>query len=413
LKNYIIFFFLFIFITSCTSEGDKNIPLYTVTYKNFENTLRLDGQVEALHSTTLSCPRELQESTIGNMVEDGVFVKAGDVLCVLESQQAQTSFDNATTELEIAEADLATKKANAALEYSILEAQVESNDASLQIAQLDSLQLEYMSDNQRRIREMEIQQIEIENARLKKKLKALAIIQRSDILASEKRIERRTIRVQTEQEKLDGLIIRAPKDGLLLRGMNYRYRDPNIKFTVGDIVWGGVPLMNIPELEVMKIKFSVPETDWKSINVNDSVDITFDAMPENRAQGKITLKMPVGQPYKEGSKVKFFEVEASIDTVDVMPKPGMSARCTVFLKQVRDTLIVPQVAIFEEDSVKVVYVKNKKGFETRVIETGITSPQEAVIVSGLQDKEEVALIKPKKNIQKIVNTKENETDKDK
>jgi multidrug efflux pump subunit AcrA (membrane-fusion protein) len=413
LKNCILFLSLLIFLISCTSNGDENIPLYTVTYKNFENTIRLDGQVQAVRSTAISCPQNLGQATIGSMVEDGVFVKAGDVLCVLESQDAQTNYDMRATDFESSETGLATKKANAALEYAMLEAQVQSNDAGLQIAQLDSLQLIYMSDNQKRIKEMEMKKIEIENDRLKKKLKTLAIIQKTDILAAEKRIERTAGRLQTAQEVLDGLIIHAPQDGLVLRGMNYRFGNPDIKFTVGDIVWGGVPMLNIPELNAMKVRLSVPETDWKSISMNDSVDITFDAMPENRAHGKIILKMPVGKPYKEGSKVKFFEIEASIDSVDVMPKPGMSAACTVFLKQVRDTLTVPQVAIFDEDSVKVVYVKNKKGFETRVVETGVTSPQETVIASGLQDNEQVALIKPKKkNIQKIENTKEDD-EKDK
>jgi hypothetical protein len=64
------------------------------------------------------------------------------------------------------------------------------------------------------------------------------------------------------------------------------------------------------------------------------------------------------------------------------------------LKRVPDVIVIPQVAIFEEDSMKVVYVKNKNGFEQRQIETGISSPKEAVITKGLKKNEKIALSKP-------------------
>lgn len=117
-------------------------------------------------------------------------------------------------------------------------------------------------------------------------------------------------------------------------------------------------------------------------------------MPGNQAQGKIIMKSPVGQQYKEGSKVKFFDIEASIDSVDIMPEPGLTANCRIILKQVKDTITIPQIAIFEEDSMKMVYVKKKNGFEARQIKTGLTSSKEAIISEGLFAKEQIGLAKP-------------------
>jgi hypothetical protein len=106
------------------------------------------------------------------------------------------------------------------------------------------------------------------------------------------------------------------------------------------------------------------------------------------------MKSPVGQSYKENSKVKFFDIEVSIDSALVMPEPGFTTYCCVFLKQVKDTLAIPQIAVFEKDSMKVVYVKQAKGFDVHQVSTGITSPKEVIITAGLQGNEVIALIQP-------------------
>jgi multidrug efflux pump subunit AcrA (membrane-fusion protein) len=77
-----------------------------------------------------------------------------------------------------------------------------------------------------------------------------------------------------------------------------------------------------------------------------------------------------------------------------MPEPGFTANCRIFLKQIKDTLLVPQIAIFEEDSLKVVYVKQGKQFDMYQVTTGISSPKEAIITAGLQGDEVISLVRP-------------------
>ena len=104
--------------------------------------------------------------------------------------------------------------------------------------------------------------------------------------------------------------------------------------------------------------------------------------------------IPVGQPYKRNSKVRFFEVEASVDSILEMPKPGFTANCRVISNYINDTITIPQIAIFEEDSMKVVYVKKNNTFEKREIITGLSSQKESIVSKGLSSGEEISLIKP-------------------
>ena len=155
-----------------------------------------------------------------------------------------------------------------------------------------------------------------------------------------------------------------------------------------------MPVLNIPDLSEMKVTFKASEINYKRISVDNKVEMTFDAMPGNKAYGKIRMKAPVGQPIARGSKVKMFEIEASIDSFDVIPEPGLSAQCKIFLQEVNDTIVVPQISIFEEDSLSVVYAKTNKSFERREIEIAEKSQKYAVVKAGLNGDECVSLIKP-------------------
>jgi macrolide-specific efflux system membrane fusion protein len=75
-------------------------------------------------------------------------------------------------------------------------------------------------------------------------------------------------------------------------------------------------------------------------------------------------------------------------------KPGLSADCVITLKEVRDTVHVPTLAIFEKDSSRGVYVKKNKSFIPVRVETGSSGSSQTIITSGLKGNEVIALSEP-------------------
>jgi multidrug resistance efflux pump len=391
MKSGIYILSVLVLLTSCSSGEEGNHMTYTVTRGDFESTLTIDGYVEPLRSTTANCPPYI-EGVIGFLVEDGTYVKEGDVVCIVEVAEMQTRYDQLKSNYEIEQVNLGKAQADLALRYALLDAEVKTNEAETQIARLDSLQLKYAPPNQVKIKELELQQVTIQKNRFEKKLAALEIIRQSEIKKQELKVRQLGNQLQSVKDRLDALTVKAPKDGLAVRATSMMTRK---KLQVGDMVWHLMPLVNLPEFAGgMKVIIRAPEADYKYINVNDSVIFTFDAMPDNPAYGKIRMKSPVGQPHKENSKVKFFDIEASIDSVQAMPDPGYTASCRILLKQVKDTLVIPQIAVFEEDSIKVVYVQQGRKFDMQQVQIGLSSSKEAVIVSGLQGNEKISLMKP-------------------
>ena len=382
---------MLLLVVACSSQH-QDISTYTVTRRNFENIIVIDGYAEPMQSTSVICPRAGSGGTVAFLVEEGTWVEEGDIVCTIENQNMQTRYDQLLTELENAQANIAKTKANLELQFTMLEADAKNNEAETQIAHLDSTRLQYYSPNQRLIREKELEIVAITRRKIEAKLVSMPIIQQSEIRKIELQVLRLSNNVASVKKELDDLVLRSSKKGLAIRGINPM---TNNKLAVGDPVWNGMPLVTIPEMNKMKMKIFASERDYRYINVGDSVNYSFDALEDNIAWGKIVNKMPVGVQVKEGSQVKHFEIDASVDSTLVMPDPGFTATCHIMLKQVKDTLTIPQIAIFDQDSMKVVYVENKKGYEMRQIQLGESSPKEAVVASGLLLNDRVALSKPK------------------
>jgi len=411
-SKFLLLISFVLLIISCSQ--DTNIATFTVSYGDFSNSLMIEGSVEPVLSTTLTSPRPC-DGTIDILVEDGEYVEEGQVVCVIVWQEIQNEYDQIIIALENAEVGIIKTQADLNMQLALLEAQVRTNDADTRIAQMDSLQIAFMSLNQRLIKELELEKATIEKERYEKKLNALKVIQQSEVKKLELEIQRFKIRVAAMKEQLDALTLRAPKSGIVIRANNPL---TGTKVKVGDPVWSGFPIATLPQFDQMKVKIQATESDFKMINVNDSVYYTFDAMPDNTGKGKILRKAPIGQPYKRGSSVKFFEIEASIDSVLVMPEPGFTANCRVIIKQADSVLSVPQIAIFEEDSMKVVFVQSKKGYERRQVLTDISSLKESVVSAGLEEGDIITLSKPKLSLVKelislpdsIVNKQESPAD---
>ena len=400
-KLRIIHASILLLLSSCSGRDEIGIATYTVERGDFQNVLVMEGFTEPTNFGTVTCPMDVM-GAVEWLIEDGTYVEEGDLICRLDWPDLKSHYDQLVTSIEEGQANLFKQKAELEMQYALLEAQVRNNQAQTKIAELDSLQLSYLTPNERRIRELELQQTAIEKNKFDNKLKTLEIVQQSDIRKMEIQNRQMENEASSYKDRLDRLVIRAPRAGMVIIS-NFR---GNVKIQVGDNLWPGTHIARIPEFDRMKINLTATEAEFKHISVGDSISYTFNALPGTVGWGKVTQKTPIGRPYKEGSKVKVFDLEASLDSVDVMPEPGLTTNCRIFIREVKDTIIIPQVALFDKDSMKVVYVKHPKRqvFEIRQVETGIASAREIIITKGLQAGETITLIEPRSSLVKTTTT---------
>ena len=399
---------------SCSKPEIKSPSTYTVKLTDFEDVIEVQGLVQSVEVTTIGTPGSVNDGVVLTIIKDGTHVKAGDTVCVLQDNSLKQRYDMSCVQLENANAELTKTKANLDLQYALLEAQVKSNAAETDIANLDSTSLRFSSLIQTRIKKLQLEQTAILKSKLQKKLKALATINNAEVRRHELNCQRFKRQIESTKQQLNELILTAPKSGLATRA-NHWVTDQKIQPT--DPVWNRMPLIIIPGLDKMKIILSATENEYKRINENDSVVYTFDALPGNKAYGKIQKKAPVGKPVKENSKVKMFEIEASLDKYINIPGPDLTARCKIILKHLHDTIVIPEVCVFEEGKAQYVYVQKSKTFEKRQVKTGMSSVKDIVITEGLKRNEKIALLKPTQELisgtRMLAKFKENKPNKQK
>jgi len=142
----------------------------------------------------------------------------------------------------------------------------------------------------------------------------------------------------------------------------------------------------------------VSESAYKRIQREQSIEATVDAFPHIRLTGKIKYKAPVGKPVKEQSEVKMFEMTASLDSACLSLQPGLGVTCQVLVNSIPDTMVVPLISLFDEDSTKVVYVARNDRFFRKTVKVSDQNSLEAVVVSGLDGHEVLALSKPPESL---------------
>ena len=379
-------------LVACGPSDGNVSATYTIERRAYEDILTIEGYTESVNPMLVHCPRHV-DGTIVSIVETGTYVKEGDVVCVIEDINIAESYERKQLDLESAYAELEKLKASQRLETALLEAQVKNNEAETMLAGFDSLQMLYMSPSERRTKELQLERAAIERDRLLKKVETSRVMQEIDVMRIEKHIEWVKRNLEEERKKLESLTIRAPRDGIAVRARRWPWSD--VTWTIGDNVWNGRAIVTLPDLNNAKVLIYAQEAEYKRLQMGDSIMYTFDAMPHNRGWGRITKMASVGQTRTEGSQVKTFEIEASVDSLLEPIDPGLSVRCHIYLKHVPDTFVVPSISIFDKDSLKVVYVQKGHKYEERIVTLGLSSPKMTIVADGLNEGEQITLIKPK------------------
>jgi multidrug efflux pump subunit AcrA (membrane-fusion protein) len=146
----------------------------------------------------------------------------------------------------------------------------------------------------------------------------------------------------------------------------------------------------------MQVSADVLEADFKRIEKGQPVNITVDAAEKLITTGKVNRKSLIGrtaQRYSD-SKVKFYEIIIDIDSCHSKMKPGLSANCEITFQQTKDTLFIPNMALFDKDSSKVVYVLKNGKYQPVRVKTGLTGSSYTIITEGLKGDEVIALSQP-------------------
>lgn len=190
-------------------------------------------------------------------------------------------------------------------------------------------------------------------------------------------VKQATAAVTRAQELLGYTVIRAPIKGVVYeRGI-----EP------GEIASpGGDPLLRVADLGSVYFEAVVPGRLADQVHTGQPVEVAIRGDGATTAQGSVLKVVPVANPSSRD-----FIARISIPQLSGSTRPGMYAEGRIIVSRHEGIPVVPKDAIVERSGKQVVFVLSGETVQERAVRVGLSDPQQAEIVSGLQPGEQVVV----------------------
>lgn len=175
--------------------------------------------------------------------------------------------------------------------------------------------------------------------------------------------------VALAQATLDKSTLVAPFDGII--GLR--------RVSVGDYVNPGQDLVNLENIEQLKVDFRVPEIYSMQLKVGQTVRISLDAIPKSAYEGTVYAIDPAYDP-----NGRAIILRARLPNRDGMLRSGMFARVTLLVDERQQAIVVPETALVPVGQNQFIYrVVDGKAVLTK-IRIGQRRQGQVEVVEGLE-----------------------------
>jgi membrane fusion protein, macrolide-specific efflux system len=146
--------------------------------------------------------------------------------------------------------------------------------------------------------------------------------------------------------------------------------------------------------DMLMVKARVDETDIGRVKESQIAEISLDAYPEVKVNGRVLL---IKYEAVIVNNVTTYEVQILPDKIPQIFKSGMSSNIKIYDKIKKDVLLLPNDAVNYENQNTFVFVKNGQEQKQikKSIQTGLTDDLNIEIVSGLTEKDKVLVLQKK------------------
>jgi RND family efflux transporter MFP subunit len=219
----------------------------------------------------------------------------------------------------------------------------------------------------------------------------------ADLALAEIEKKKAELRVRQAEQSLKSLKVEAPHDGILVYSLLWRGE----AVAVGDTVWPGQPIAELPDLNAMEARVYVLEGDGGGLAVGQKAVVEVEGQPGLSYEAKIARVDAVAKTRDRQSPVKYFETALRFDA-DKTPglKPGQRVRASILIDDLKDVVAIPRGALFEREGRRLAYRWSGSRFEPVEVVVGRRSLARVLVDKGLAPGDRVALHDPDRREQK-------------
>lgn len=201
----------------------------------------------------------------------------------------------------------------------------------------------------------------------------------ADVQAAEAQILTAKGQVEAAQANLENTIVRAPADGTIT----------SVDIKAGEQANPSKEVIVLQDVSSLHIEANVSEANIASVQPNQTVDVTFDALgPDRHFTATVQTVNPASNVV---SGVVNYLVKASIQNIPEI-KPGMTANMTILVGSKDNVLVVPQRAVLSNGAkhVRVIDDSQKKTYHEVEVKTGMEADGGLVeVTAGLNEGQQI------------------------
>ena len=390
-----LFFVIACLLFACKDKNVNQIPTSKVAKGLFYIDMYEEGELEAVNAINISSPsiswRFGSNMKISYIVKDGTEVSAGDTVVTFDPSEVNKGIVDAQGKLEISGAELEKIIAQQESDLEELKADYEVARISYEISKINFEHSEYESDMKKKEIQLNLEKADIALQRAKEQIDNRIKINVEEIKQKKLTILQDQARLNEGYDALRQLTVVTSAPGIAIISRNWSSQN---KYQVGDQVWSGQPLISLPDLTLLKANVKINEVDIAKITKDLQVEIKPDAFSESMFTGivKEVANLAVN---KEGStKIKVFPVSIYLNETHKDLLPGLTVSCRIIMDKIEDVLYIPIDAIHTEGGANYVFKKSGSGFKKIEVETGRSNSDYTIIINGLDEGDEIALVDP-------------------
>lgn len=365
-------------------QAAGTLPTTPARQGDFSVIVRCRGELKAKRSVQITAPVNVPSLRIVWQAPAGSAVKEGDPV---------VRFDPSSTQQQLQEKEAALKQAQATLDQAVADARItaEQDQRDLSASKYDVEKARLEASKAEIVSALQGEESRIDLGLAEQKLRveeATVNLHATSDSAKNASLTRQRDQAQTEVDltnhRLSQMELKTPLSGVVMYMQNYSQGWTNAKpFQVGDQVWPGGVVAEIPDLATLEMEGKVEEIDRGRIEVGMETRVHIDSLPELTMPADLAGISPLTEQSFEWPRTSSFRAYGHIRQPDSRLRPAMNGNMDVIVNRIPNAISVPAKALFTRNGKPIVYVSEKGGYRAVDVELLARNPDE-VAVKGIK-----------------------------
>ena len=377
--------------TTRAQRGDVDVRVHTL------------GELGPRKSIILSAPPSDRMLQLVTLLPAGSLVQDDTVVLAFDPAEQQYKLDQARSELEEAEQELAkldadTKVQAADDQVTLLHARYEVRRAELEVSGN-----EFVGAIEAKKNELALEEGKRALEQIRADVQTHADSNRAGRAVLEEKRNKARGAMQFAQRAIESMVVKAPMAGLVIVKENqdaaggFFFSGMSLpEYREGDTVQSGRGVAEIVDLSEIEIKAKVSENDRESLGTGASADVSVEGAPALPLTGSTKgVSGLAARAFWDPGAERQFDASFRLNRSEPALRPGMTARVVIAGQRLTRVQHLPRQVLFEKEGKPVVYVRTSTGFVPTPVRV-VRRTESRVVVEGLAADAEVALTNPER-----------------